>query len=276
MPVRDEPVALYNKQFGSGPSLVILHGLFGSWENWRSHARQLSEHFQVTLMDLRNHGLSDHRAVMNYPVMASDVAFTCQQLGIEQTYVVGHSMGGKTAMQLAIDYPQLVKRLVVVDIGPGQYPPHHQKILQGMRLIAEQPVESRQAADAILSKFEPAQGIRSFLLKNLERTDDGRYRLRINLDAIVEQYSSIAAAITADNSDAPGMHDGAIDNNRADTPTLFIKGGDSDYLQEKDREAILALFPAARVKVVAGTGHWLHSEKPALVQKIIHDFLVSG
>jgi esterase len=275
MPVKDEPVALYNKQFGSGPSLVILHGLFGSWENWRSHARQLAEHFQVTLLDLRNHGQSEHRSVMNYPVMASDVAFTCQQLGIEQTHVVGHSMGGKTAMQLALDYPQLVKRLIVVDIGPGQYPPHHQKILEGMGLIAAQPVESRQAADAILSQYEPAQGIRSFLLKNLERTEDGQYRLRINLDAIIKQYNCIAAAITADNHDASDQPEATVAGNMPDTPTLFIKGGDSDYLKEKDREAILALFPAATVKVVAGTGHWLHSEKPALVQKIIHDFLNS-
>lgn len=281
MPVTDTPVALHNKQFGSGPSLVILHGLFGSWENWRSHAQQLSEHFQVTLMDLRNHGQSGHRAAMNYPVMASDVAFTCQQLGIEHTHVLGHSMGGKTAMQLALNYPLLIDRLIVVDIGPGRYPPHHQKILQGMALLADTAVESRQAADAILSKFEQSQGIRSFLLKNLERTDEGQYRLRINLDAIVEQYDSIAAAITVDNGDAINQDainqsEHAGNSTRFDNPVLFIKGGDSDYLKETDRDAILALFPIARVKVVAGTGHWLHSEKPARVQNIIHDFLVDA
>ncbi len=259
----DNPITLYTKQFGEGPSLIILHGLFGSWENWRSHAQHLASHFQVTLMDLRNHGQSAHRDRMDYPAMAADVAFTCEQLGIEQTHVVGHSMGGKTAMQLAIDFSQLVDRLIVVDIGPGQYPAHHQKILQGMSLLTQQVIESRKQADEMLSDFVADPGIRSFLLKNLTRNKDGRYQLRLNLDAIINHYESIAAAITIEG-----------DRDSQNTlPVLFIKGGNSDYLQEKDRDAIIALFPSARVKVVAGTGHWLHSEKPALVQKIISDYL---
>jgi len=268
MSTTGNPLNLHTKQFGAGPSLVILHGLFGSWENWRSHAQQLANHFRVTLMDLRNHGQSGHRDRMNYPAMAADVAFTCSQLGIEHAHVLGHSMGGKTAMQLALDYPQLVGRLIIVDIGPGQYPAHHQKILQGMSVLAQQPLDSRKIADEILREFVADQGIRSFLLKNLERNADGQYQLRINLDAIIKQYDSIAAAITVE-SDSP---DEKI-NQGSTRPVLFIKGGNSDYLQEKDRELILSLFPSAQLKVVTGTGHWLHSEKPELVQNIIADFL---
>lgn len=259
------PVALYTKQFGSGPSLVILHGLFGSWENWRSHAQKLSSHFQVTLMDLRNHGKSAHRDHMDYQTMAADVAFTCRELGIEKTHVVGHSMGGKTAMQLTLDFPMLIDKLIVVDIGPGQYPAHHQRILQGLQLLAQQQIASRKDADDTLSSYVQEQPIRSFLLKNLQRNQHGQYQLRLNLKAIVDQYASIAAAISktdsADTASTPYV------------PALFIKGGDSDYLQEKDRTAILSLFPAATLKVIVGTGHWLHSEKPELVQKIIRDFL---
>lgn len=264
MSAEDSPLKLHAKHFGEkGPSLIILHGLFGSWENWRSHAQQLASHYRVTLIDLRNHGQSGHRNLMDYPTMARDVAFTCEQLGIEQTHVLGHSMGGKTAMQLTADYANLVDRLIVVDIGPGAYPPHHQKILQGMGLLQQNPLDSRKIADDILSDFVPEKGIRSFLLKNLTRTSDGKYRLRLNLKAIVNQYSAIASAITIEKSRLPATIN----------PVLFIKGGDSDYLQEKDRNAVIELFPSATVKVVTGTGHWLHSEKPDLVQKIISDFL---
>ena len=263
MTATENPVTLHTQQFGEGPSLVILHGLFGSWENWRSHAQQLASQFHVTLMDLRNHGQSEHRHDMNYREMAADVAFTCHQLGIEHSHVLGHSMGGKTAMQLALDHPNVLDRLIIVDIGPGQYPAHHKKILQGMGILAQQAINSRKQADGILSEFVAEQGIRSFLLKNLIRTDEAQYRLRLNLDAIVKQYNALAAAITTEGVAA----------SMTTKPVLFIKGGDSDYLQEKDRDTILELFPSARVKVVAGTGHWLHSEKPELVQKIISDFL---
>jgi len=265
MTPKENPVRLYTKQLGDGPSLVMLHGLFGSWENWRSHAQQLSKDFKVTLMDLRNHGQSPHRDKMNYPGMAADVALTCHELGIERTNLLGHSMGGKTAMQLTIDYPALVERLIIVDIGPGKYPPHHQKILQGMNLLTQQSIESRKQADELLSEFVADQGIRSFLLKNLQRKDDNGYQLRLNVKVIIEHYNDIADAITLNNAT----------QQTESTAALFIKGGSSDYLQEKDRENILSLFPSARVKVVAGTGHWLHTEKPAQVQKIIHDFLTA-
>ena len=269
----DSPVRLYTKQLGEGPSLVILHGLFGSWENWRSHAQQLSDDFKVTLMDLRNHGQSEHRDTMNYPAMAADVATTCHDLGIDQTHVLGHSMGGKVAMQLAVDFPTLVERTIVVDIGPGKYPPNHQQILTGMSLLAQHSIQSRKQADDLLSEFEANKGIRSFLLKNLQKDhtkdQENGYQLRLNLKAIVEQYDHIADAISVHHNTA------TTDPKTASTGVLFIKGENSDYLQEKDRESILSIFPSARVKVVANTGHWLHTEKPALVQKIIREFLAS-
>lgn len=261
-------VRLHTETTGAGPDLVILHGLFGSGENWRSQAKRLSSDFTTHCMDLRNHGASPHTPAMNYPAMAADVINTCEKLGLSNFHLLGHSMGGKTAMQLALTHPALIKQLIVVDIGPKQYPRHHGNILEGLSVLQtagqDKILKSRRDADTILASKVENAAVRSFLLKNLQRTETGHYELCINLDAIVTCYNDIAAAISP------------LTYVPRSEPTLFIKGAESDYLQAEDQQSILALFPGAKSKTIGGAGHWPQSEKPDVVYKIIHDFLTGN
>ena len=255
-------VELHCETIGNGPDLVILHGLFGSGENWRSQAKRLATQFTVHSMDARNHGDSPHTTGISYPQMAADVAATCAILGIKHSHIIGHSMGGKTAMQLALQQPQLINRLIVVDIGPGQYPHHHRNVIDGLIAVQQSDTSNRRDADTLLAQHVDNAAVRAFLLKNLQRTADNRYRLKINLEVIAGQYEHIAAAVGASNHTA-----------RFDGPVLFIKGADSDYLQPSDREIILQKFPNTALKTIDGAGHWPHSEKPDVVYRIIADFL---
>jgi len=256
-----QPVMLNCKSTGveNGENVVILHGLFGDLNNWRAQADRLSEQFRVHSMDLRNHGSSPHTTGMSYPAMAADVAHTCEALQIEKTHVVGHSMGGKTAMQLATVAEGLVSRLIVVDIAPRKYPHHHTEIIKGLKLLHKTTVASRRDAETLLSPFVSEPGVRAFLLKNLTRAENGEYQLRVNIDEIADKYNDIAAAITSKDVFAK--------------PVLFIKGADSDYLTETDRGDIAALFSNVSSKTIDGAGHWPHSEKPDVIYKIISDFL---
>ncbi len=252
-------VELHCETMGHGPNLVILHGLFGSGENWRSQAKRLAESFTVHSMDARNHGDSPHTSSISYPEMAADVITTCASMGIERTHLLGHSMGGKTAMQLALLHPQLLDNLIIVDIGPGKYPHHHQSVLQGLAAVEASDISSRRDADNTLARHVDNAAIRSFLLKNLQRQENKSYQLKINLKVITEQYEHIAAAVDKPAKPFEG-------------PVLFIKGADSDYLKTADRNAILKQFPKAALKSIDGAGHWPHSEKPDVVFKIISDF----
>jgi len=246
----------------SNPHLVILHGLFGDLNNWKAMAGRFSDQFRVHCMDLRNHGDSPHVSGMTYTEMAADVAHTCQSLEITNTHVIGHSMGGKTAMRLALDTAELVDRLAVVDIGPRQYEHHHDNILRGLQRLSLTPLTSRKEADTILAPFAPDAGVRSFLLKNLSRQDDGSYKLRVNIDEITSRYSDIADTIQS-----------AQKFNR---PVLFVKGAESDYLTEADRAPIAELFSNPSLKTIDGAGHWPHSEKPGVIYKILADFFAAG
>lgn len=256
------PVILSCKSNGSGPNLVILHGLFGTRQNWNTVALKLAGRYTVHSMDLRNHGTSAHRAQMDYPSMAADVVASCQHLGIEKTHLLGHSMGGKVAMQISQQTPPLLDKLVVVDIAPKAYPPNHSDVLAGLSSLDTEHLPSRRSADALLSGFVDDAGVRAFLLKNLYRTEDGSYRLRLNLAAIKNSYPAIAADIQGESA--------------FDGPTLFIKGANSDYLQRDDTAVVLQRFPNARLKVVGGAGHWPHAEKPDVVIKLIGDFLAAN
>ncbi len=258
------PVLLNSKSTGKygAQNVVILHGLFGDLNNWRAQADRLAEHYRVHSMDLRNHGASPHVAGMTYSQIAADVAFTCDSMKITSTHIIGHSMGGKTAMQLALSRPNLVDRLVVVDIGPRRYPHHHNNIIQGLQQLNATSLNSRTQADELLQHFVAESGTRSFLLKNLKRSQNNEYRLRVNLDEIVSGYDDIADHIT---SDTP-----------FEKPVLFIKGAESDYLTEADRAPIAALFTQPALKTIAGASHWPHSEKPDVIYKILADFLAAG
>lgn len=245
---------------GQGEPLVLIHGLFGSYENLGVIARALQDKFQIINLDLRNHGRSAHSSEMSYALMANDVLETLDMLGLSQVSVLGHSMGGKVAMQLALQQPERVKKLILADISPVVNEPRHLGILQALQNINLSTLKDRREADQLLSVAVKELGVRQFLLKNLLKEED-KFLWRLNLPALVANYEAILAA-----PQAHGPYTG---------PVLFIKGGDSDYLLASHQSQIQQLFPNARAKVIQGTGHWLHAEKPAAFSKIVADFLLS-
>ncbi len=250
---------LYCKQYAdAGELLIILHGLFGNQGNWGQHAKIFANQYAVYGMDHRNHGRSEWEEGMTYEALAGDVHHTMRLYGIPSAHFIGHSMGGKTAMQLAISYPDLVRKLVVVDIAPVQYKPHHDAIFEGLKTLNLDLIDSRQDADEILSEYVSEKGIRDFLLANLVKDAEGNYDWRMNLDAIRHGYTDLLA----------GMPDGKFMG-----PTLFIKGENSDYILKEHEKAIMGRFPNAQIEQLDGTGHWLHAEQPELFQAMVHKFL---
>ncbi len=251
---------------GEGEPIIVLHGLFGSLDNLGGIARRLEDRWEIHALDLRNHGNSPHTDEMNYPAMAEDVAAYMDARGIEKASILGHSMGGKVAMQVALSHPERVTAVIAADIAPVGYEPRHDSILEGMNSLDLAGVSSRREADKQLADHVDIPGVRQFLLKNLERIPEAeqtdnqhRFRWRLNLPAIDACYADIAAAPEGD-----GPYEG---------PVLFIKGGDSPYIQEKHQDTIRSLFPAAELKIIEGTGHWLHAEKPDTFAALCHRFL---
>ena len=254
----------YRQYSGQGEPLLILHGLFGSLANWGWHSKQLAEDFAVIGVDLRNHGESPHADDHNYPVMAADIKELLETLNIERCSIIGHSMGGKVAMQLALLEPQLVNKLVVVDIAPVTYTGKndgHLRVLEGMRALDFTTLKSRKAAEEFLVGYIEDEATRKFVLTNIVRDSNGSYRWRLNLDAIEKHYNELRL-----KPEGGQPFEG---------PTLFVRGDFSNYIQKKHEAEILELFPNASVKSIMECGHWLHADKPQVFQKIVRDFLLS-
>ncbi len=254
----------YRQYSEAGPPLLILHGLFGSLGNWGWHSKQLAESFSVYGVDLRNHGDSPHSERLDYQVMAEDVRQLIERLGLDSCSIIGHSMGGKVAMQLALSYPDLLEKLVVVDIAPVAYPEgadNHMNVLAAMDAVKIDEVKSRTEAEVTLKEFIPEEAIRKFILTNLLRNGQGLFEWRINKDAIRKNYPALRAAVVGERS--------------FDKPVLFVKGGASNYIQAEHEEAISALFPNAAVKGGLEAGHWLHAEQPQALQKLLMNFLLA-
>ncbi|SBS30983.1 Esterase YbfF [Marinomonas spartinae] len=250
---------IHAKQYGeSGPALVVLHGLFGNADNWHSIAKNWSETFRVYCIDLPNHGQSSALSDASYTNMAQAILQWAQETGLDKFYLLGHSMGGKVAMQMAALAPDNIIKLVVADIAPVDYPPSHTQIIKGLKAIDEADLTSRKQADSLLSKYEPSLPVRQFLLKNLERTDNG-FKLAISLDNIAQSYTTI---LKKPEIDSP-----------IQTPTLFIKGEKSDYIIADYQQDIIGLFPNAEFKMIPDTGHWLHAEKPIPFSSLVKRFL---
>jgi esterase len=243
---------------GSGVPIVLIHGLLGSMDNLNMVARKLCEHYRVINIDVRNHGESFHQNNMQYTELAIDVINLLNHLAIEKTVVLGHSMGGKIAMQLALDHSNRISTCIVADIAPVAYPPHHQHILAGLKAIDLTTIKSRQDADKQLAPYVSDAGVRQFLLRNLAKNDNGFY-FKCALDYISDCY--------------PQIMKGYEGNGCFEQPTLFIKGGNSDYLKPEHQPIIQSLFPKAQAKVISGAGHWLHAEKSTIFNKIVLDFL---
>jgi esterase len=213
-------------------------------------------------VDLRNHGTSFHSDEMSYPQQAADVLALLDALALDQVSLVGHSMGGKVAMQLAKQAPTRVGKLVVADIAPVTYPhARHQNVFAGLNATLRQPAQSRSEAEALLAQYVEIPGVRQFLLKSFAKGKSG-WGWRFNVPALERNYANIM-----------GWPD---DQTRFEGPALFIKGGDSDYMQPTHTETVMAQFPAAKARVIAGAGHWLHAEKPVLFNKLVVDFLSTG
>ncbi len=241
-------------------TILILHGLFGSKRNWQSIARQLSEHFRVFTLDLRNHGESEHTDAMRYEDMAGDVFQFITDHALEEVSVVGHSMGGKVAMQMALEHPEIIKRLVIIDIAPVQYQHGFDDLINSLNALPLEKLSSRQEADEYLKSSVRPESLRQFLLQNLRKLDTG-FSWRMNLKAI---YSCIDGLM-----DFPVNHG----NPRYNKPVLFLKGENSDYIKHQHERQIFSIFPKALFITVAGTGHWLHAENPGFVVSEIRKFI---
>lgn len=251
---------IHAKQYGSsGPNLIVIHGLFGNADNWHSIAQSLAEHFTVYCIDLPNHGKSDSMSDASYPKMAEAILDWVELNKIDSFYLLGHSMGGKVAMQIAAIAPiGKIEKLIVVDIAPVDYQPSHIRILEGLKAIEEAQPASRKEADTLLSQYVSNLSVRQFLLKNLVRSEQG-FKLELSVNNIADNYSTILKK--------PVMKDAV------DVPTLFIKGENSDYIVAKYQEATMAFFPNASFKIITGAGHWLHAEKPLPFTSLVKRFL---
>lgn len=245
---------------GEGPAVILLHGLFAAGDTLGGISRRLSREYQVHSLDLRNHGDSPHTESMSYPEMAADVLAYMDRAGLETANLLGHSMGGKVAMEVALMAPERVARLIVADIAPVRYEPHHANIEKALRSLDPSQVRSRREADSVLAESIGERGVRQFLLTNLVPADGG-FRWRMNVPGILACYDQIMA----------GPHSNGV----FEGPTLFIRGGESDYIQEQHRDAVTGYFPSADLKVIPEAGHWLHAEKPELFARICQRFLAA-
>lgn len=243
---------------GSGPPLVILHGLFGSLDNWFSIAKELVEHYTLYLVDQRNHGDSPHADEWNYAVMVEDLKELFDTEGLEKVFLMGHSMGGKTVMNFALKYPKMVEKLIVADIAPRYYPVHHESILEGLNSLNLSEIKSRKDADDQLAEYIPELGVRQFLLKSLTRDNTG-FAWKINLPVITKNIENVGEALP--------------EGGKFEGPTLFLAGANSNYIQQKDMADMEKFFPNYQLEFVADAGHWLHAEQPHAVVEEMRRFL---
>lgn len=250
---------LFSKEYGQGRAIVLLHGLFGSSDNWHYVAMQLAEHFQVFPLDLRNHGNSPHSDEMNYSLMANDVAEFLDSRKIETAIIIGHSLGGKTAMQFALQFPERTEKLIVEDMAPCAYASVYENFMAAMLALDLPKYQTRQQIEEALAPEIPDLTLRRFLLKNLGRNSDSKFFWKIYLDGIRKNAAQLKALISLSKS--------------FEKPTLFIRGEKSDYIRAEDENGIRQLFPNAEIKTIVGAGHWVHSEKPEEFMRAVREFL---
>jgi pimeloyl-ACP methyl ester carboxylesterase len=251
---------LHYRELGAGQPFIILHGLFGLSDNWQTLAKYFAQQYHVYLVDLRNHGRSPHSTDFNYSLMSQDLLELVQEQHLPEAALMGHSMGGKVAMHFALTHPDLVAKLIVVDIAPKSYPVHHQEIIDALNALDLSQLKTRAAVDEALARSIPEEDVRLFLSKNIYRQEDNSFAWRMNLAAIEANIEEVGRETTAE---IPFIK-----------PALFIKGGRSGYIKpEKDTALIEKLFPAAQLKTIENAGHWLHAEAPQAVYQAVVDFL---
>lgn len=248
------------KSFGQGEPVIILHGMFGTLDNWQTIAKKLAKNYLVYIVDLRNHGRSPHTDELSYSLMANDVKEFMEENWMFEATVIGHSMGGKVAMQLATEYPDMVTKLVVVDIAPKKYVGSHQTIFDALFGLDLSTLDSRNDADDYLATKIKEDGVRQFLLKNLHLDkESGKYAWKMNLQSIFDNYAHILG-----NSLAGEPYEGE---------TLFINGANSDYVKATELPDYQLFFPNASLITIEGAGHWVHAEKPKELLAVLNEFI---
>lgn len=258
---------------GEGKDLIILHGLYGSGDNWLTTARQLAENFRVHLPDQRNHGDSPHHEDHSYEAMVEDVVEYIGEHTVGSPIILGHSMGGKTAMWLSILHPELTSALIVADISPVSYAQvtspsrlinQHLNIVNAMHSLDFSQVKTRQQIDQELAAYIPIEKIRQFLIKSIDRGKNGTYKWKLNINALSNYLPEIMKGIDIEK------HATAIN---PDMPVLFIKGELSEYIPDSDFEQIKKLYPQAEFETIFDSGHWIHAEKPEAFLNVVKAFL---
>lgn len=254
---------LHSKIYGEdkpGTPLLVFHGLFGMLDNWGTFGREMGEYFPVHTIDLRNHGRSFHSEVMTHDALAEDIKNYMAHYGIAKATVLGHSLGGKAVMQFSILYPELVEKLIVVDITPKAYPPHHQGVFKALESVDFEVVKSRQEVEEILKQYIHDLPTIQFLNKNLYWTEDKKLAWRFNLDVLHDNYTEFVA-----NAIKFGVFEG---------PSLFIAGAKSNYILPQDEFGIKQQFPQAKIVKVSNAGHWVQAENPKEFTEVVKEFLV--
>lgn len=251
---------LHGNKFGEGKPFIILHGFLGMGDNWKTLGRQFSKQgFEMHLVDQRNHGRSFHAKDFNYDILAQDLKAYCEFHKLEDIILLGHSMGGKTAMNFATQYPDYVNRLLVADISPRYYPVHHDAILEGLTSLDFSEIRTRGEADRALANYVTEVGTRLFLLKNLYWVEKGKLGLRINLPILKENVSEVGEALS---SHATFFK-----------PTLFLRGNKSEYIGPTDESIIHRHFTDAEILTISNAGHWLHAENPKCFFNAVVQFI---
>lgn len=252
---------LYANVIGEGKPLLVLHGFLGMGDNWKTLAKRYADEqgYEVHLIDQRNHGRSPHSDEFNYTLLADDLKSYMDKHELKTADIIGHSMGGKTVMTFAAHYPEYVDKLIVVDIAPKYYAPHHQRILEGLAAVDEACFESRKDADDLLSDYIEIKSIRQFLLKNLYRKNKKEYGLRVNLESLTAHVNEIGKALDAEET--------------FEGKTLFINGKKSDYITADDTNLIKNHFPNAKIQPIKNAGHWVHAEQSDEFYNVTSAFL---
>ena len=252
---------LFYREYGQGKPMIILHGLMGSSDNWLPQAKMLGDHYHVWVVDQRNHGQSPHSNEFNYKVLSEDILNFIQEHHIDSPVIIGHSLGGKAAMNFALTHPDKLDKLIVVDIAPKAYDVRHDHIVEGLKAVPIDSVQSRQEANDALAPHISSEAVRQFLLKNLMRKPEGGFGWRINLPVIDQSLEMISG--------------GLVDEGTFEKKTMFIRGIKSDYILDDDREAIKKIFPNSTL-VTMETGHWVQAEKPEEFVQVVLSFLNAG
>lgn len=252
---------LYFRQIGeTGPAIVILHGIFGSSDNWLTISKTIAARgYRIFAVDQRNHGQSPRGNEQDYQSMAADLREFLVEQQLEKPILIGHSMGGKTVMQYVMTYPGTFAKVVVVDIAPKFYPVHHAELVRGLQSIDLATITSRGEADAALIPYEPSLTVRQFLLKNLYRNAAGTFAWRLNLPVIERELHGVGEELTN-----PSV---------VTEPTLFIRGSESPYILDEDIPGIKRIFPNVQIETIQDAGHWVQAEKPAEFVAVLLKFI---